>query len=349
MRDLARLRVLLVEDNTLDARTMERLLASNPDTTFETRHVQDLATAIELLDKEPFDCVLLDLSLPDSHGLLAIDTIATKAPHAPIVVLTGLDDPTTAVESLDRGAHDFLPKGRVDGEIVARSIRYAVARNHADVTLLDTTKKLEIARDRGRIARDLHDTVVQQLFATGMGLQAISKTTADVSVKDGLSAAIDQIDTGIRQLRAAIFDLNIEGGDHDEQHELDASIKSQASGLGFTPTLTKRNVEDLSPDLLREILAIVREALSNVVRHAHATSAEVSLVVGSDWLTLEIIDNGRGVTESRLNAAPEELTGHGLKNMARRAADLGGTFAVRPGPGGGTRIVWRVPNRPRVA
>lgn len=346
MRDLSRLRVLLVEDNTLDARTMERLLASNPETNFETRHVEDLASAIELLSKEPFDCVLLDLSLPDSHGLLAIDTIAAKAAHAPIVVLTGLDDPTTAVEAVNRGAHDFLPKGRVDGEIVARSIRYAVARNHADLSLLDTTKKLELARDRGRIARDLHDTVVQQLFATGMGLQAIAKTTADTSVQDGLSDAIDQIDTGIRQLREAIYDLHIEGRAHDEEDELDAAIKSLSSGLGFTPTLTKRNVDELSPELLRDILAVVREALSNVSKHAHATSAEVSLIVGSDWLTLEIIDNGDGVTKSHLNVATEDLTGHGLKNMARRAADLGGTFAVRPGPGGGTRIVWRVPNRP---
>jgi signal transduction histidine kinase len=347
MRDIARLRVLLVEDNPLDARAMKRILAMNTETDFVLSHAEDLSNALQLLENEAFDCILLDLSLPDSQGLLAIDKVVAQSPQAPIVVLTGLDDPTTALEAVDRGAHDFLPKGRVDGDMVARSMRYAVARHHAELSLRDTTKKLEVASDRGRIARDLHDTVVQQLFATGMSLQALASSTTDAASRDQLIEAIDQIDVGIRQLREAIFDLHLVEDDDDETYEIDELVRSKVPVLGFSPTLTKRNVDDLSPTLVHEVVAVIGEALSNITKHARATSAEVSVIVEAGLLKVEITDNGQGISDGRRAICVDDLTGHGLRSMANRAATLGGDFSLHPGPGGGTRVVWTVPSNAR--
>lgn len=344
MEELERLRVLLVEDNALDARAWQRMLAQTPDTRFEVRLATDLATALQLLADEAFDCVLLDLSLPDSQGLLAVDTISARAPHAPIVVLTGLDDPKTALQAVNRGAHDYLQKGHVDGELVARSIRYAVARHHAEVSLRSTNEQLEIARDRGRIARDLHDTVVQQLFATGMGLHALAGTMTDAAAQATLVSAVDQIDLAIRQLREAIFDLHIEAAEREERSELDEAIRSQGLALGFQPSVVTRNLDDLDGDVFGEVIAVVREALANVAKHAEATSAEVALSIDDRWIVVEVTDNGRGAPDRPL-AGGNGLTGHGLGNMSARAVALGGTFSIRPGPGGGTQVVWRVPNQ----
>lgn len=345
MPDLARLRVLLVEDNALDALMIERSLAKNPETRFEVNRVGDLRSALDLLDSEAFDCVLLDLSLPDSRGLLGVDSIIARAAHAPVVVFTGLDDPTTAVEAVDRGASDYLQKGQVKGDLVARSIRYAVARHHAELALRSTSEQLRLATDRGRIARDLHDTVVQQLFATGMGLHALAGTVDDEKTRATLATAVDEIDVAIRQLREAIFDLHIEppGADHD--HEIDEAIRSQRASLGFQPSIVKRNTEDIEPSLRHEVSAVVREALANIAKHANATHAEVSLTVDSQWVIAEVTDNGRGVNQIPEGHDPDTLSGNGLRNMERRATALSGTFSLHPGPGGGSCLVWRVPNR----
>lgn len=345
MRELTQLRVLLVEDNALDARAIERALVKSPETDFTVERVGDLTTAVQQLDAESFDCVLLDLSLPDSQGLLAVDTVTTHAPHAPVVVLTGLDDPTTAVEAVDRGASDYLQKGRVEGDLVARSIRYAVARHHAELTLRSTSAQLRVANDRGRIARDLHDTVVQQLFGTGMSLHALAGTVGDGEARDTLLGAVDQIDAAIRQLREAIFDLHIDSKE-DADHEIDEAIRSQRDALGFQPSVIKRNSDSIDPSLRHEASAVVREALANIAKHARATSAEVSCVNETGWITIQVTDNGIGITRTSDAAPDESLSGNGLRNIAERAATLGGAFSMHPGPGGGSRLVWRVPNQP---
>lgn len=339
--DLTSLRVLLVEDNALDAKLMLRTLQTSRDTNFQVDHVTDLATAVRELEETPFDCVLLDLSLPDSHGLLAVDAIVGKAPQAPVVVLTGLDDPTTAIEAVNRGASDFLQKGRVTGDVVSRSLRYAVARHHAEVELRSASAQLKVATDRGRIARDLHDTVVQQLFATGMGLHALAGSIEDAASRESLIGAVDQIDTAIRQLREAIFDLHIDLAEDD--HELDDAIRSQSVALGFRPSIIKRHVEEIHQDLLHEVVSVVGEALANVAKHADATSAEVCVSVDDGWVIADVIDNGRGITPNDCSTVTADLTGHGLRNMASRAEALGGKFSIRPGPGGGTRLTWSVP------
>jgi PleD family two-component response regulator len=126
--------ILLVEDNPGDARLVEILL-SEAGTGFEVRHADTLASAVEELDRSPSDVILLDLSLPDSSGLETVERVRMAVPEMPVVVLSGRDDEETALQALQGGAEDYLVKGRGDGDLIARSIRYAIERKKAEEKL----------------------------------------------------------------------------------------------------------------------------------------------------------------------------------------------------------------------
>lgn len=145
----APLRILLVEDNPGDARLLRELLRESGSLAFELTHVDRLSEARERLATERADVVLLDLSLPDAHGLESVRGMLDAAAGAPIIVLTGLDDDATAVQAVQAGAQDFLVKGHVDGGLLVRSIRYACERKRLD---LERTRLLESERSAREIA-----------------------------------------------------------------------------------------------------------------------------------------------------------------------------------------------------
>jgi diguanylate cyclase (GGDEF)-like protein len=129
-------RVLLIEDNPGDARLVEILLSeAGLSPSFEVTHTERLGEALERLDRSVFDVILLDLSLPDSSGLETVDQMRMASPRTPVVVLSGQDDEETALQALQCGAEDYLVKGRGDGELIARSIRYAIERKKAEEKL----------------------------------------------------------------------------------------------------------------------------------------------------------------------------------------------------------------------
>lgn len=124
------LSVLLIEDNPGDARLIREMLANVPAARLRLQHADRLAAGLERLEEA--DVVLLDLSLPDSHGLETFQRLRDAAPGLPVVVLTGLDDETLAVRAVQEGAQDYLPKGQVDGQLLVRSMRYAIERKRAE-------------------------------------------------------------------------------------------------------------------------------------------------------------------------------------------------------------------------
>lgn len=127
------LRILLVEDSPGDARLLRELLREAGSLRFELAHVERLAEARAHMTEQGADVVLLDLSLPDAHGMETVTGMLEAAPEAPIVVLTGLDDETTAVRAVQAGAQDYLVKGQVEGGLLARSIRYARERKRLEL------------------------------------------------------------------------------------------------------------------------------------------------------------------------------------------------------------------------
>ncbi len=341
MKGLSELRVLLIEDNEIDARSLNRILDRDTSTSFHVERVADLASALAVLDEGAYDCILLDLSLPDSEGLGSIDRIIAVSPAAPVVVLTGYDDPAVAVEAVDHGAQDYLFKQTVDTDSAGRSIRYAVARHHAEHQLFAAQARLRIMDDRDRIARDLHDTVIQQLFATGMTLQAMVPGTGDGELKTTISQCVDGIDVAIAQLRHAIFEL------HQPTDQLTDTIdeiaRSVSASLGFDPDVVLSRGDEamtVSSAIQRDMAATLREALANVVHHAEATATTITIDVAQDAMTLEVSDNGQGARAT--DEHQDEFRGNGLLNMQRRAAIHGGTFSFTTSPSGST-VRWTVP------
>lgn len=129
------IRVLLIEDDLVDAQLLKRTLAKATSVGFVQTHVDRLSEALKLLDSERFEVILLDLSLPDSSGLETFTDLRSQSPDIPIVVLTGLDDETLALEAVQRGAQDYLVKGQGDSSLLVRSIRYAIERHRMQVEL----------------------------------------------------------------------------------------------------------------------------------------------------------------------------------------------------------------------
>lgn len=193
-----------------------------------------------------------------------------------------------------------------------------------------------LLEDRERIARDLHDVVIQRLFATGMQLQTVVRLAAKPEVSDRINAAVDDLDATIRDIRSAIFELRT-----PMSSELRAEVRElmavAAGQLGYRPTLELTGpVDSAVPDEIRaDLLAVLREAMSNVVRHAAATAVRVGVSVQAGAITVTVSDNGRGI--------PATVRRSGLNNLSARAERLGGTFEIRPNAPQGTVVQWRVP------
>jgi signal transduction histidine kinase len=193
-----------------------------------------------------------------------------------------------------------------------------------------------ILEDRERIARDLHDVVIQRLFATGMQLQTAARLAVRPEVSERINGAVDGLDATIRDIRSAIFELRtpMTAALRSEVREIVAVATEQ---LGYRPALELVGPLDsaVPTEMRADVLAVLREALSNVVRHAEAKSVEILVQAGGDSLTIRVTDDGRGV--------PDDAPRSGLHNLGARAQRLGGRFEVRGGVPRGTVVEWSVP------
>ena len=215
----------------------------------------------------------------------------------------------------------------------------AVAIDNAG--LHERVQELALVADRERIARDLHDTVIQRLFATGLSLQGTARLvrTDPAATESRIEAAIDDLDLTVKHIRSAIFGLeSTRVGGPGLRDRVLALVREADGALGFEPRVFLDGPVDFGvPEgLAADLLATLREALSNVVRHAGATTVDVSVIVNDDVL-LTVVDDGVGPP------GPDTPRGHGLKNMGARAERRGGRLGLRPGPSSGTILEWRVP------
>lgn len=217
---------------------------------------------------------------------------------------------------------------------------------HASVMVEYARVQLEVERlavmeDRERIARELHDTVIQQLFATGMMLQSAQPAIVDPGVHERLDQAVESLDRTIRDIRSAIFALQFHGRSGKGLRVDLLRLVGEASGsLGFEPTMAFEGpVDDVPDEVSADTLATVREALSNAAKHAQASHVDVTVSVAGDDLCVRVVDDGRGITED----AELMTMGRGLANLRRRAESRGGSFDVGAPPGGGTVMEWQVP------
>jgi signal transduction histidine kinase len=198
-------------------------------------------------------------------------------------------------------------------------------------------QRLAVFEDRDRIARDLHDLVIQRLYATGMSLESVSARLSDADSRRRVSSAVDDLDETIKQIRSAIFGLHSRPDDEAGLRAQILEVANQAAiALGFAPALRMSGLLDdgVPADVAGHLLGALREALSNAARHAQATRVEVT-VEGGQELVLLVRDNGVGIKEAGRRS--------GLANLADRAGLLGGSMRTGPADGGGTELEWRVP------
>ncbi|MEO3773864.1 GAF domain-containing sensor histidine kinase [Micromonospora sp. B9E7] len=197
---------------------------------------------------------------------------------------------------------------------------------------------LVVLEDRERIARDLHDVVIQRLFATGLQLQSAAPMMGRPEVTKRINAAVDDLDATIRDIRRTIFELRTPMT-AALRTEIREAIELAAESLGFKPHLEVTGpVDSAVPDTIRpDIAAVLREALSNTVRHAQATRVAVAVRVDAGRVSVTVTDDGVGCD-------PTAARG-GLVNLRERADRLDGTFTIRPVEPHGTEVSWAVPLR----
>lgn len=280
-------------------------------------------TSFPLLD--PNGALLFDPSVPErtpgphlaAHiklGSRTFGTIYVFDPHR----RQGYDEQDTAVlEALATAA-----SASVQNIYLKRALTDATVRN-----------------DRARIARDLHDDVIQRLFAVGLQLQASLRTIADHDARASISQSIDDLDQTIQQIRTTIFDLE-HSGSNSTRASLIELTSELADVAGLSHEILFQGPVDtmIGPELRTIIVKAAREMLSNVVKHANASRVVVTVSATGPNISLTVSDDGVGFDPRRATAG-----GLGLKNLASRAAALDGSFSIRALAGGGSVATFEIP------
>lgn len=294
----------------------------------------------------PLDRTISGDVIETGEAVLLQHGSSSEATDEPLLCVEGMGRAIFVPLVADGGTTGTLAVGRLAGrtplaqtdfwllESFASQVSVALEYGRARTEL----QRLAVVEDQERIARDLHDTVIQQIFATGMSLQATAHRMSDAAAAERVQQAVDMLDRIIRDIRSAVFAL---GSPVRNNGGMRATISALASQMfepsGVTPRLHFDGPVDtaIRPDAEEHVVATLREALSNVIRHARASRVDVFVHVGSE-IVLRVADDGVGVGD---HGAPRS----GLLNLRARAEALGGEMLLTAPPTGGTTLEWRVP------
>ncbi len=232
------------------------------------------------------------------------------------------------------------PEFSEDDEELVHALVMAAGIAIENARLHGLVRDRALTEDRDRIARDLHDSVIQRLFAIGLSLQGTARLVERPEAVMRIGEAIEKLDETIRQLRKAIFDIELtinKEGLHPKVLDLVHELRPV---LGLLPQVSFSGPVDamVGDPLVEEVLAVLREALTNIGKHAHASQVVITIAAG-DELRLVVADDGNGIGDAA-------TAGHGLKNLRQRAERLGGGVELGTSREGGTRLTWHVPLRP---
>jgi len=203
--------------------------------------------------------------------------------------------------------------------------------------LQDRLRSIAVGEDRERIARDLHDSVIQDLFGVGLGLQGIAERVTDSTAASKVEEAIDRLDRVVESLRAYIFQLRTTRGRRQLDERLQELVSRMGSAYPTTVTLEIGTIDLGNGQLEDEVVKFVTEALSNALRHSKGTEIEVIVDSDDEWCRILVRDDGVGFDQ---DTPP---SGMGLANLAARASNLGGGADLSSTPGSGTTVEVRLP------
>jgi signal transduction histidine kinase len=322
--------VLVAEDNP----DMNSFICDALGGSFRVWSALDGRQGLELARSLRPDLIVCDFMMPEMSGMDLVRAVRAEPliEATPILILTARDDSVARIDILREGANDYLLKPFLEPELLARADNLIKVREAEAQQLA-----LEMSNERDRIARDLHDLVIQRVFGVGMRLSSLLPAVPDPTA-ERLRDIVAELDSVISDIRTTIFDLqagqSVGEGLRSSVLQLVADAEER---LGFHPRVQFEGPVDTLVDESagEQLLAVLRESLSNVIRHAQASSVDVTLAAGTE-LVLVVSDDGVG-------PGVGGHTGFGLRNMETRASALGGSFEVRARQSGGTLVEWRVP------
>ena len=276
---------------------------------------------------------------PHGAGVIACSDYGSLGP-ALLIPLSTQDRALGVLVLVWTDVHDFVPQDTMDlaasfGSQAAVTLVLAEARREHE--------RLAVYEDRDRIARDLHDLVIQRLFATGMMLQGTTRIdNVPDAVTDRVSRSVDELDETIKEIRQTIFALHepVDGPTSSARGRVLRETSQSASLLGFEPAVRFTGPVDsmLAPEIAEHLMAALREALTNAAKHAVAGRVEVIVQIEGGDVVLVVSDDGVGI------AADGPGRRSGVANIDSRAHELGGSCRLeRVSAEGGTRMTWRVP------
>lgn len=344
----AALAVLLIEDNPGDANLVEHHLrrGSFPGVPEQHNitHVESLEAALDSVDTSSFDVVLLDLGLPECNGIETLDAFLPEVSDIPVIVLTGLDDKETAVEAIQRGAQDYLPKDDLSTGLLMRAIRYAIERKKQELALREQTEQMKFFNSVLR-----HDV--------GNGMDVIRRNAQllendlDGDAADRAGTILDWSDdiidlTGkVRRMLAAV----VEGGQVERSPtHLSEVLRERIDHVRSMDDAVTIDAE--IPDGVRVVAddmlpAVLGNLLSNAIEHNDADQPhiDVSVTEGEDTVTVEVADNGPGIPDEAKETVfgwgesrPSSSGGFGLYFVQTMVESYGGRVDVRDNTPTGT-------------
>ena len=376
-----RIEILLVEDNHGDARLVREAIAEAGNSQFELTRVERLSEALQHLSTNGCDVILLDLSLPDSHGFDTFAKVHAQTPQVPIMVLSGLDDETLAVKAVRQGAQDYLVKGQAEGNLLVRAIRYAIERKQADEALRQRTEELEKAYEE---LKAMHDFMIESARLRALGEMASGvahdfNNILSIIIGRAQLALEDTKDPGVVNALQIIEETGLDGAqtvrrlqdfarvriDQDfDSVNLNAIVESalqmveprRAEGqeMGVAAIDICTELEKLAP--VNGNPSELKEALVNILFNAMDAMPDggkitVKTMVENDQVVVSISDTGVGMTDeikSKIFDPFFTTKGHhgfgmGLSVTYGIVTRHRGTIDVDSAPGKGTSFHIKLP------
>ncbi len=348
------IKILLIEDNPGDARLIQEYLSDLKNMEYTLEMADRLKRGIEILEDEFIDVVLLDLKLPDSEGLNGVEQIFSVAPSIPVIVLTGLNDETTAINAVKLGAQDYLVKDKVDSDLLVRSIKYAIERKRAEEDhqklLEQRIRSLSIIEaqenERRRISRELHDGLGQLLSAAKLNFGMIDFVNA--SNKEKTTDIVKQVDSiiskAIVEARRIAHDLRPTTLD---DFGLIPALRilcqefSKITGIKVKFQVSP-SLERIDPKVEIAIYRIIQESFNNISKYAEATEVYLDLYRKESQVFVRVKDNGKGFDTENITRSKQAGGGFGLLNMKERAELIGGKVEIISSPGQGTELLLEI-------
>ena len=342
------LRLLHLEDSELDHQlAVAHLLRGGLDV--EARRIDSEGDFLDALDAD-WDAVISDYNLPGFSGLVALDLLKARAKDVPFILLSGEIGEDTAVEAMRNGASDYLQKAHL-GRLVP-ALLHAVdaaetrrARVRADRELHESKQRLRelaqhlqtsIEHERAAIAREIHDDVGGSLTALKFDLAWIARHATTPEVKSRVAGALETVSHAVEASQRIMHNLRpaiLEQGLLAALHWIAARFERR-TGIACDTRLP-RSVPELPAGVPLVAYRAAQEALTNITKHARATRVQIDLSLAGGVLSLEISDNGRGLSQEDLAKSKS----FGIRGLHERAGTVGGWIDLSSGPQGTTLIL----------